>query len=87
MRSILRLIVMILGVVTPLVWAEPPRELRDCPTCPVLVEVPADAFERVDKLGGPAYPVRFERSYAIGKYAVTRSEAEGRAHTRRGQLR
>ena len=55
-------------------WAEPRRELRDCATCPVLIEVPAGTFVRMDKLGGPSFPVHFEKSYAIGKYEVTRAE-------------
>ena len=55
-------------------WAEPRRELRDCATCPVLIEVPAGTFVRMDKLGGPSFPVHFEKPYAIGKYEVTRAE-------------
>jgi hypothetical protein len=31
----------------PLAWAEPLRELRDCATCPALIEVPAGTFERL----------------------------------------
>ena len=60
--------------VATLLQAEPAREWRDCATCPVLVEVPAGAFVRVDRLGGPEFPVRLERPFAIGKYAVTRAE-------------
>ncbi len=71
-----------------LAWAEQPRERRDCATCPVLVEVPAGTYMRQDKLGGPTFAVRFERPYAIGKYAVTRAEFEAfvqaTGHTARG---
>jgi hypothetical protein len=40
---------------SPLAWAEPIRELRDCATCPALIEVPAGTFERLDRLGGPTF--------------------------------
>jgi formylglycine-generating enzyme required for sulfatase activity len=56
------------------VRAEQLQELRDCATCPVLVEVPAGTFVRMDRLGGPEFPVRFDRPYALGKYTVTRAE-------------
>lgn len=61
----------------PLAWAEPLRELRDCATCPALIEVPAGTFERLDRLGGPTFWVHFERPYAIGKYTVTRADCGG----------
>lgn len=69
-----RLAVAMLVLAAVLVQADPPREFRDCATCPVLLEVPAGTFERRETLDGPTFPVRFERLYAIGKYAVTRAE-------------
>jgi formylglycine-generating enzyme required for sulfatase activity len=56
------------------VQADPPREFRDCATCPALLEVPAGTFERRETLDGPPFPGRFEPPYALGKYAVTRAE-------------
>ena len=76
MRVVLILTVAAMMAAALLAWAEQPRERRDCATCPVLIEVPAGAFLRQDRLGGPTLVVRFERPYAIGKYAVTRAEFE-----------
>jgi formylglycine-generating enzyme required for sulfatase activity len=71
-----------------LLQAEPAREWRDCAACPVLVEVPAGTFVRIDRLGGPEFSVRFEHPFAIGKYAVTRAEfaifVQATGHTARG---
>jgi formylglycine-generating enzyme required for sulfatase activity len=88
MRVVLILTVAAMMAAALLAWAEQPRERRDCATCPVLIEVPAGAFLRQDRLGGPTLVVRFERPYAIGKYAVTRAEFEAfvqaTGHTARG---
>jgi hypothetical protein len=35
-----------------LAWSEPIRELRDCVTCPALIEIPAGTCERLERLGG-----------------------------------
>jgi formylglycine-generating enzyme required for sulfatase activity len=84
----LGLAIVLLALATALVQADPPREFRDCATCPVLVQVPAGTFERRETLDGPTFPVRFARSYAIGKYAVTRAEfaafVEATGHAARG---
>jgi hypothetical protein len=38
-----------------LAWSEPIRELRDCATCPALIEIPAGTCERLERLGGPTH--------------------------------
>lgn len=50
-------------------------EIRDCPGCPVLVSLPADAFtmgnNASDPSEKPAHPVRLGAPFAIGKFEVT----------------
>lgn len=49
--------------------------LQDCPTCPVMVVVPAGSYtmgdDRGDRSERPAHKVSIERPFAIGKYEVT----------------
>ena len=55
--------------------------LRDCPTCPELVAIPAGEFrmgspaaeERREADEGPLRGLRVER-FALGRYEVTRAE-------------
>jgi len=50
-------------------------EIRDCPACPVLVALPADAFtmgnNASDPSEKPAHQVRIGAPFAIGKFEVT----------------
>ena len=50
-------------------------EIRDCPGCPVLVSLPADAFtmgnNTSDPSEKPAHQVRLGAPFAIGKFEVT----------------
>jgi formylglycine-generating enzyme required for sulfatase activity len=50
-------------------------EIRDCPGCPVLVSLPADAFtmgnNASDPSEKPAHQVRLGAPFAIGKFEVT----------------
>ena len=50
-------------------------EIRDCPGCPVLVSLPADAFSMgnnaSDPSEKPAHHVRLGAPFAIGKFEVT----------------
>ncbi len=50
-------------------------ELRDCPTCPVLVSLPAGAFvmgsNSSDPSEKPAHRVTIQAPFAIGKYEVS----------------
>lgn len=60
-----------------------PNEIRDCPTCPVLVTVPGGSFAMGspeseagrEPQEGPVHKVTI-RSFALGKYDVTRAEWE-----------
>lgn len=64
--------------------ASPPGVLRDCPSCPELVVVPAgefllgtsgDARERdADRGESPPLPVSISRAFAIGRYEITVAE-------------
>ncbi|MFN3869170.1 MAG: formylglycine-generating enzyme family protein [Hyphomicrobiaceae bacterium] len=64
--------------------AKPPAEqsFRDCPTCPVMVKVPAGEFvmgspatePRRGDDEGPQRRVTFAKPFAIGKYEVTFAE-------------
>ncbi|HEY8608963.1 MAG TPA: formylglycine-generating enzyme family protein [Noviherbaspirillum sp.] len=54
------------------------QELRDCPTCPPLVSLPAGAFNMGSSTGDPSerpvHRVSLARPFAIGKYEVTRGQ-------------
>lgn len=50
-------------------------EIRDCPTCPILVVLPKGSFTMGSNSGDfsekPAHPVALKEAFAIGKYEVT----------------
>jgi len=51
------------------------EELHDCPSCPVLLALPAGSFtmgeNRGDRSEKPAHKVSIRQAFAIGKYEVT----------------
>jgi formylglycine-generating enzyme required for sulfatase activity len=57
-----------------LAWSEPIRELRDCATCPALIEMPAGAFERLDLLS--TMPVGSYEPNAFGLYEMMGNVAQ-----------
>jgi formylglycine-generating enzyme required for sulfatase activity len=50
-------------------------EVRDCPTCPILISLPAGAFTMGSNTGDPtekpAHRISIGNAFAIGKYEVT----------------
>lgn len=57
------------------VAATPASEIKDCPTCPVLVSLPGGAYTMGSDSGDlserPAHNVSIGKRFAIGKYEVT----------------
>ncbi len=59
---------------------KPGDTFRDCPDCPEMVVIPAGSFRMGDLSGGgdddekPVHEVRIGKSFAVGKYEVTRGE-------------
>jgi formylglycine-generating enzyme required for sulfatase activity/uncharacterized caspase-like protein len=54
------------------------EEIRDCPSCPVMLALPAGRFtmgtSRGDRSEKPAHAVSINKPFAIGKYEVTVAE-------------
>lgn len=59
---------------------EPGEVFKDCDECPEMVVIPTSSFRMGDLSGGgdndekPVYDVRFDYSFAVGKYEVTQEE-------------
>jgi len=59
---------------------EPGEVFKDCDECPEMVVIPSSSFRMGDLSGGgdndekPVYDVRFDYSFAVGKYEVTQEE-------------